>query len=270
LEGSLDVHTEYSAPVPAAEPAGLIGGPSPEETDEARSGSTIGCSFSLYDPEEGLYDFSYQAWLKDHSTGSPLVSGNNNVYQKPAINGSLSTSGYGGTFKCEVDLYIGASLWGTLAVVFSVCDDERDNMIDEYRQAQLVGQPECSDLHSSGGTTHFTWSELNGGFSGGNPHNPWGWVEEAMKTALESTRTEYDRGGIQLSSGYRCPHGNATLPGAAPNSLHQFGLAADMQSAEHDWTEEEFDLLRSAANTTGPSELLNWNSYSDHHLHAAW
>lgn len=86
---------------------------------------------------------------------------------------------------------------------------------------------------------------------------------------LEATRANYNRGGIRLSSGYRCPHGNWNVSGAA-QSLHMHGRAADMKSSDHAWTEEEFDRLRAAAAATGPIELLHWTSYADRHLHAAW
>jgi len=48
------------------------------------------------------------------------------------------------------------------------------------------------------------------------------------------------------------------------------GNAADMYSYAHPWTEDEFDLLRTAAASTGTTELLSWDSYLDRHLHAAW
>jgi len=32
----------------------------------------------------------------------------------------------------------------------------------------------------------------------------------------------------------------------------------------------EFQLLRYAALALTPVEILNWDSYTDHHLHVAW
>jgi len=87
---------------------------------------------------------------------------------------------------------------------------------------------------------------------------------------LEATRTNYNRGGIRLSSGYRCPHGNDAVDGVA-NSLHMQGRAADMYSADHPWTEEEFDLLKAAADATNPVQSTDWDEYpNDRHYHAAW
>jgi len=116
---------------------------------------------------------------------------------------------------------------------------------------------------------HHTWSELNGGFGDGNPHNPFGMVKSSLTTGLESTRTNYNRGGIRLTSGYRCSDGNAAVTGV-PTSLHMQGTAGDMYSADHDWIEAEFNLLKEAAASTSPTESFNWTTYTDHHFHAAW
>jgi Peptidase M15 len=94
-------------------------------------------------------------------------------------------------------------------------------------------------------------------------------IRAALTTGLETTRTNYNRGGIRLTSGYRCPHGNANVGGVV-NSLHVHGRAADMYSADHTWTETEFNLLKAAADATGPIESFTWTEYDDHHYHAAW
>lgn len=128
-------------------------------------------------------------------------------------------------------------------IYMSKCGDERDTMISEYIDYDVGWVPTCSDFSSSGGTAHFSWSELNGGFSTGNPHNPWGIVRQALKDNLETTRTNYNRGGITLSSAYRCPHGNNNV-GGVQHSNHMKGVAADMYSASYQWTEEEFNLRK--------------------------
>lgn len=164
--------------------------------------------------------------------------------------------------------HVPIDLWGDAEVQW--CEDQtRSVMKEEYRGGQVAWTPDCSDFTDSGGSTHFSWSELNGGFTNGNPHSPWSIVRTILTDGLEDTRTNYNRGGIQLTSGYRCPHGNANV-GGVQQSRHMFGVAADMYSAQHQWTEEEFDLLRNAANLTNPDELFFWHTYTDHHLHAAW
>lgn len=153
----------------------------------------------------------------------------------------------------------------------SLCGDDRDVMADEYSTHGVNWAPACTDFTDFGSTVNFSWSELNGGFSTGNPHQPWGHISGSLRVGLESTRSNYARGGIRLSSGYRCPHGNTAVGSTArQTSLHMHGRAADMYSSDHLWTEDEFNRLRLAASSTGPSELFQWSSYSDRHLHAAW
>ena len=95
-------------------------------------------------------------------------------------------------------------------------------------------------------------------------------VKSVLKINMEATRANYNRGRIIIISGYRCPHGNTAVGSDFPTtSRHMFGDAADMKSADHPWTEEEFDLLWQAAFLTA-AELETWNSYADHHLHAEW
>lgn len=153
------------------------------------------------------------------------------------------------------------------------CNDERDTMISEYVFFQVNWTPACQDFTDSGGSTNFSWSELNGGWSNGNPHpDYWGIITSTLLNNLEATRTSYNRGGITLTSGYRCPHGNDGLPGSAAQSYHMHGRAADMKSASHAWTEEEFMLIKMAADSTSPSpvESFDWDTYADHHYHVAW
>ena len=113
-----------------------------------------------------------------------------------------------------------------------VCDSTVSAIIAEYQQFQVNLQPSCADFANAGGTTNFSWERLNGGFTNGNPHEPWGMVRQGLTTGLEATRTNYNRGGILLTSGYRCPHGNSAVGGDS-TSFHMHGRAADMYSADH-------------------------------------
>lgn len=155
-----------------------------------------------------------------------------------------------------------------------VCEDTVQAIINEYVTFEVNLQPTCEDFASDGGSTNFDWSELNGEWQEGNPHEPWGMITAGLTDGLEATRTNYNRGGIRLTSGYRCPHGNTAVGSEAPRtSYHMHGRAADMKSAEHEWTRQEFNRLRRAAERTSPEpiELFNWDTYpDDRHLHAAW
>ena len=158
------------------------------------------------------------------------------------------------------------------------CGGTVTTIISEYQQFRVNLQPTCGDFATEDNdpADHFSWSELNGGFTDGNPHQPWGMVRQGLTTGLEATRTNYNRGGILLTSGFRCPHGNfSPSVGGAVNSYHMHGRAADMYSADHggqNWTEDEFILLKAAADATAPQpiESFPWTKYPDHHYHAAW
>ena len=94
-------------------------------------------------------------------------------------------------------------------------------------------------------------------------------MNPALTAGLEQTRTNYNRGALRLTSGYRCPHGNRNSGGVA-QSNHMQGRAIDVYSADHVWTREEFGLLRVAALLAGATEALDWERYTDRHLHLAW
>lgn len=178
-----------------------------------------------------------------------------------------------GIYTCKARFQVNGSTIGNLEVwrFINNCgaNDERGEMIAEYHEHGVNYTPDCADFATSGGTANFSWSKLNGGFSNGNPHSPYGIVTGGLTSGLEATRTNYNRGGIRLTSGYRCPHGNAAVNGAA-QSYHMQGRAADMYSASYAWTEAEFNLLKAAADQTGPAESFSWTTYTDRHYHASW
>lgn len=156
----------------------------------------------------------------------------------------------------------------------SVCGTPHvDALVREYADLAYLNQlrPGCSDFSSGGGTTHFSWSVLNGGFADGNPHPPWGMVSAALKVGLEGTYSNYfNPTDIRVNSGYRCPHGNASSSvGGVPNSPHTHGTAADLWtwSLGPTWSQSQFDVMRNAALAAGAVSSLPYNFYSDHHLH---
>ena len=142
---------------------------------------------------------------------------------------------------------------------------------DEDPQYGVNLRPSCDNFANSGGTTHFTWPQLNGGFAGGNPHRPWGMVEQRLKNGLEYVASNYANfAGIRLTSGYRCPHGNATMrprPGAR-NSAHVHGIAGDL--LRDGWTEAEFNEVKIVAEDGGGFEINAYSRYPNRHLHVAF
>lgn len=166
------------------------------------------------------------------------------------------------------------------------CDDLRSDLNQEYIDTYSGNSvyffsgylPNCDPWDGGWATgpdyPNFSWEELNGGFTNGNPHRPYGIIRAALINGLQATRTNFG-GPIPLSGAYRCPHGNASLPGAAFNSRHVHGRAADMCAAgqpDCGWTQESFTALKMAAEATSPPpvESFPWERYPDHHYHAAW
>jgi hypothetical protein len=154
------------------------------------------------------------------------------------------------------------------------CGPTVDSLVAEYTTGphapdNFTGVT-CDIFSQSGGSAHFSWSELNGGWSGGNEHPPWGLIRPTLLSNLESARTTFNT-AIYLSSGFRCPNGNASV-GGVPNSYHLQGRAADMYStSSHSWTQAQFDSLYDVFSSQGGyTELFTYTTYSDHHLHAAY
>lgn len=182
-----------------------------------------------------------------------------------------------------VNYYLGQRT-ATANVPSPSCGGERDVMANEYSpgvvyQAGVSPAPNCSefDEFSPGHqyTAHFTWSEWNGGFADGNPHTQFGLVTPALRDAIEAIRTIYGF-PIYMSSAYRCPHGNASIPGASSTSHHMRGRATDLyrwggQSAPY-WSEEEFNELKAIAegHWPPPDESFSYDTYGDRHYHVAW
>jgi hypothetical protein len=149
------------------------------------------------------------------------------------------------------------------------CGDVRDTIIEEYETFNVAFRPTCNDFSSSGGSANFSWARYNGGFSQGNPHNPWGIVRQRLMDGMEATLAIYARGRIMLNSGYRCPHGNDSIDNASPTSRHMWGQSADFYSLDHPNTLQELELLRNAAQLAGGTELIIYYP-TRIHVHATW
>lgn len=191
-------------------------------------------------------------------------------------------------YEIEWGWFPGGTNWahlgqtGQQANVQTGCNDERDTMANEYKPGVVYPngvspEPACTDFeqHDSGYQylTNFTWGELNGGFAAGNPHTGYGMIQSGLATGLQTTRTNYGM-AIYLSSGYRCPHGNNSIPGASATSHHMRGRAVDLynwggQAAPY-WSEQEFNELKAVADQTNPDESFSYTAYTDRHYHVAW
>lgn len=222
---------------------------------------------------------------------SPAYSSVPNVQKFAAKNGqydwqTIDVSGYAAVFSP-------AANGSGMAISFRPNDPNDPcasqvvaTMIQEYKDPKYGNKlsPKCSDFASGGGSANFTWDELNGGFTDGNPHDRWGMVKPDVTVGLEAIRARWHilypnlpgyQQGILVTSGYRCPHGNAssTVKGV-PNSSHTHGTAADIYSVlfGRNSTLDQCILLRNAALGANPQpvSMLSCSTYSDRHLHVAW
>ena len=181
-----------------------------------------------------------------------------------SVTGTVPYADYARTVECYLEApFVWARAVGTIQ---PQCGDDRTNIIEEYRAGQVAWTPSCGDFGTSGGSAHFSWSELNR--YPGSGHPPFGIVKQVLWSGLESTRSNYNRGGLVIDSGYRCPHGNAAV-GGAWQSRHMWGDAADMHSADHLWNRAEWDLMQSAARNAGASYIEPYEQ-DPTHLHADW
>lgn len=108
-----------------------------------------------------------------------------------------------------------------------------------------TGEPEYGDFVAEYGvqiTPHFNSSEFRCSQPGGNFR-----ISVELVTALERLRAYWGK-PITITSGYRTPAYNATIQGAASNSYHTRGMAADISIAgvsvdEIDAVAEGLDLF---------------------------
>jgi len=151
------------------------------------------------------------------------------------------------------------------------CDDPIPcEMEAEYRERNPGFTITCDMFTSSGGSAHFSWAELNGFWAGGNEsnHRPWGYISPGLPGHLEKVRVNYlaiegnTATGLPLSSGYRCPDGNASISTASRTSAHMEGRAADV-SSRYGCAEVE------AAFRAAGADIDTCDEHADH-IHGQW
>jgi len=138
------------------------------------------------------------------------------------------------------------------------------NLRNEYRSFTVDWIPNCNEFQEIG-VNEFNHSE-------DNTHQPWAIVKDIVYVKRAEVQ-EYALYQVRITSSYRCPHINASIPNSAHNSHHMKGDALDMTPPSNRWsppTETEFNHLHDAAAQTGPRFITDWSTYSDRHLHCDW
>jgi hypothetical protein len=118
----------------------------------------------------------------------------------------------------------------TPQVTYSPCGNaELDRLYGEYRNTAYgaSGKPACSEFETIPSTTHF--SQAN--FKQGNPDYSWGLYTAALKTGAECVYEANGGTAITMTSVFRNPKRNSSIPGAALNSYHIYGRGVDFAAA---------------------------------------
>ena len=94
----------------------------------------------------------------------------------------------------------------------------------------------CSDFKYHPATTNFSWASIQ---SHGHSHPDYALFNTALGTILESIYSTYAISiiatGPDQNRVYSCPIHNSTIAGAAAESQHIYGDAADIHSTSTDW-----------------------------------
>jgi hypothetical protein len=142
--------------------------------------------------------------------------------------------------------------------VAAICGDDRDKVINEYIESSSVFVPECSNFSRTAHSQHFSFKELNtGDFA-------WAILQDDLLIGIETTRTNYDGGGLTINSGYRNPFHNAKITGSATDSRHLHGDAVDFRSEQANWDSIR-EAGKKAAACSEPQMLSGWG-----HVHLDW
>lgn len=115
------------------------------------------------------------------------------------------------------------------AATASPCNDDRDTLITEYSDYRVNLRPACADFTRDAHSAHFTFNELNGG------DYPWAILRGDLLSGLEAIRERNGNVPLTINSGYRNPRHNAGIRGAARQSQHMYGTAADLASTVTTW-----------------------------------
>ncbi len=160
----------------------------------------------------------------------------------------------------------GRPLAGSASAVKGPCGDERDTLIQAYKQISLTLN--CNDFTRVRHTQYFSFSQLadKGGYQWALLRDPL-LISKDKGYGLDLIRDNYaaDR---QIASAYRDPVHNKAV-GGAPRSRHLFGDAADIRNVTR--SREEWDRMWTAAQKAEADYIEPLNGPCQLNcLHADW
>ena len=140
------------------------------------------------------------------------------------------------------------------------CRDDRDKLMDEYATYRIGMNLSCGSFTSEAHTEHFSFAQLNSG------NYKWAVLGKNLLNGLECICKRRPKEQVNLNSGYRNPAHNATLKGAAPDSRHVHGDAADLASGPRTWQ----SISRDGKACQACVEPLRLIGNSASHVHVDW
>ena len=138
------------------------------------------------------------------------------------------------------------------------CGDLRDTLAAEYDSRAW----ECWKFYRPGSKWVVPGSQ---GIEYGRKHGHYGYVASRLRFNVSLMEILFNI-VARTNSGYRCPIGNRSIPGAAANSWHIYGRAYDFEVPG--WTQQLKEDIVAWARANGAIEAY-W--YPDKpHVHVAW
>jgi hypothetical protein len=64
--------------------------------------------------------------------------------------------------------------------VKGACNTQADRLVAEYSIAGSHTAPPCGDFQTAGSYSPFSWTQWNGGYSTGNPNEPYGLIRQSI------------------------------------------------------------------------------------------
>jgi len=156
--------------------------------------------------------------------------------------------------------YVVTAKYGGTQDQFTITQDDIDKIRQQYIDMSKSSVPERSKYIDSGQSPggHFTFENIQS--KDGAP-----WAVFSVFAGLEAWRTQYGQ-ELTINRGYSTPKRNASVPGAATNSQHIYGTAADVHSDINTW-----EKLRRAVKAVGAcAERKQDQSDWPNHVHGDW
>ena len=144
------------------------------------------------------------------------------------------------------------------------CDCSNEHQCDleaEYKERGDSENWPCSKFYTVPGYLYVGPTGTHNG-----EHSGYGYINPALEVGLDAVRTQFET-DLSVTSGYRCPVGNANVPNSGSNSHHIHGQAADFKTTTLPWSTAVRDTIAEWAEMYGGAvEVIPYTN----HIHLAW